>query len=217
MSWQSGEPEAAPRVYLPQSDGEAPPAYETYTDPAEAHGWQKGYEEGGDGAPRAREPYEDGDDTLVQAAVPGDPTGRRDRLLRRRRARLLRRLSVAGGAVCVVLLALVISGAFDSGSSKGSGGPSREPASPPHLATGAAVPTEGSAATAGTSATGPSSTTSPGASGSTGAASGSPSAAPSASASTVPASSAPATATSTTEGGRGNSNGHGQGATKRPK
>ncbi|MFI6492796.1 hypothetical protein [Streptomyces sp. NPDC050564] len=216
MSWQSGEPEAAPRVYLPQSDGEAPPAYETYTDPAEAHGWQKGYEEGGDGAPRTREAYEDGDDTLVQAAVPGDPTGRRDRLLRRRRARLLRRLSVAGGAVCVVLLALVISGAFDSGSSKGSGGPSREPASPPHLATGAVAPTEGSAATAGTSA-GPSSTTSPGASGSAGAASGSPRAAPSASASTAPATSAPATATSTTEGGRGNSNGHGQGATKRPK
>lgn len=217
MSWQSGEPEAPPKVYLPQSDGEAPPAYEAYMDPAEAHGWQKGYEEGGDGDPVAREAYEDGDDTLVQAAVPADPAGRRDRLLRRRRARLLRRLAVGGGAVCVALLALVISGAFDSGSSKGSGGTGGEPASPPHLATGSAAPGQDSGTTAGTSSAGPSPTASPGASESAGAASTSPSA--SASASKDPASTAPATATatSTTEGGPGNSNGRGQGATKRPK
>lgn len=216
MSWQSGEPEHEPRVYLPQSDGEAPPAYEAYTDPAEAHGWQKGYDEGGDGAPVARGAYEDGEDTLVQDAVTGDPEGRRDRLLRRRRVRLLRRLAVGGGAVCVVLLAVVISGAFDSGqsgSSKGRDGTTGRTVSPPKLATDAAVPTEGSVATAGTSAAGPSPTASSGPSGS--AASASPSA--SASASTAPASSAPATATSTTSSGPGNGNGHGQGATKRPK
>ncbi|GGN82030.1 hypothetical protein GCM10011579_069260 [Streptomyces albiflavescens] len=219
MSWQSGEPETAPTVYLPQSDGEATPAYEAYTDPAEAHGWQKGYEEGGDGAPVARGADGDGEDTLVQDAVPGDPSGdpsgRRERLLRRRRARLLRRLAVAGGVACVVLLAVVISGVFDSGASEGSRGTGGKPASPPHLPTGAAAPTQGSATTAGTSSVGPSPTASPGVSGSAGAAS----ASPSASASTAPASTAPATATatSTTEDGRGNSNGHGQGATKRPK
>jgi len=48
MSWQSGDPEARPTVYLPQSDGETPLAYETYADPAEAHGWRKAYTDGED-------------------------------------------------------------------------------------------------------------------------------------------------------------------------
>lgn len=54
-------------------------------DPAEAHGWQKGYEDGAEGG--------DGDATIEQAAVPGgyeilpgepsgDTEGRHERLLR---------------------------------------------------------------------------------------------------------------------------------------
>ncbi|MEU2864027.1 hypothetical protein ABZ672_37800, partial [Streptomyces mirabilis] len=61
MSWQNGETEAEPRVYLPSGDGEAPPAYEAYADPAAAHGWQDAYGgAGADGGPGVRTADGDG-------------------------------------------------------------------------------------------------------------------------------------------------------------
>ncbi|MET9407331.1 hypothetical protein ABZX90_16445 [Streptomyces sp. NPDC002935] len=199
MSWQSGDPEARPKVYLPQSDGETPPAYETYTDPAEAHGWRKAYTDGGD--------------TAVLNAVSADPAGRHERLLRRRRARLTRRLAVAGGAAGVVVLGVVVAGAFDSGAADGPGGTPLRTNGPVRLATGPAEPDEGST---GASSAQPSATTSA----STAAASAgdaSPSAtttagaskAPAPSASTAPTTSAAPTPTASATGGRGH--GHGRG------
>jgi hypothetical protein len=224
MSWQSGDPEAPPKVYLPRADGEAPPAYETYADPAEAHGWREGQEDGGAGA---GETYGDGDDTLVQRAVPDAPPGRHERLLRRRRARLVRRAAVGAGVGCAVLLAVVVSGVFDSGASTGprtSGGgrgdSAREdasstpsaPSAPSATATGGG--TEGPSPDASRSSASPSTVSS--------ATAVSASASPSPSVSAAPASTASATvsATGTADSGPGNSGGspgHGQGATKRPK
>ncbi|MET8861176.1 hypothetical protein ABZW95_34135, partial [Streptomyces sp. NPDC004579] len=107
MSWQSGDPEARPTVYLPQSDGETPLAYETYADPAEAHGWRKA--------------YTDGDDTTALPVISDGPAGRRERTRRRRRARNNRRAAVAGGAAVAVVLGVVAVGVLDSGAADGSG------------------------------------------------------------------------------------------------
>lgn len=132
MSWQSGDPEARPKVYLPQSDGSTPLAYETYADPAEAHGWRKA--------------YTDGDDTTVLAVVPGVPEGRRERLVRHRRARLTRRLAVAGGAAGVVVLGIAVAGVFDSGTAGVPDGTPLRTNGPVRLATGSAKPAAGSTA-----------------------------------------------------------------------
>ncbi|WP_392963447.1 hypothetical protein [Streptomyces sp. LN245] len=137
MSWQSGDPEARPTVYLPQSDGATPLAYETYADPAEAHGWRKA--------------YTDGDDTSVLPVVPGDPAGRPDRRSHRRQTRrnkLARRLAVAGGAAGVVALGIAVSGAFDSGAAGGAGGTPQGTTRPVHLPTGPAQADDDSTATA---------------------------------------------------------------------
>jgi hypothetical protein len=132
MSWQSGDPEARPKVYLPQSDGSTPLAYETYADPAEAHGWRKA--------------FTDGDDTTVLAVVPGVPEGRRERLVRHRRARLTRRLAVAGGAAGVVVLGIAVAGVFDSGTAGVPDGTPLRTNGPVRLATGSAKPAAGSTA-----------------------------------------------------------------------
>jgi len=257
MSWQTGEPEAAPKVYLPQGDGEAPPAYDAYADPAEAHGWQKGYEEGDgvlreaheDGgavapeapdapeapvAPEASDAYEaheasatydthemytDGYETVEQAAVLDDPSSRRDRLQRRRRARMLRRTAVGAGAVCVAVLAVVISGLFDSGSSAdpGSSGGGHGGARGEASATPSAGATDGSAASEGTPGESPGASSASASPHDTSSATAKATESPSASTSTTPASTTPTTpaATSTSDSGRGNP-GHGQGSSKKP-
>ncbi|WP_432188515.1 hypothetical protein [Streptomyces sp. Tue6028] len=255
MSWKPGDPEIPPKVYLPQSDGEASPAYDTYADPAEAHGWQEGYDGVGDTAagegyegvghtaageaavggrpaaavgdtaqerdaaqgPAADEPAQPWDAAWNPAA--GDAAGRRDRLRRRRRTRLVRRLAVGAGAVCVVVLGAALSGAFDSAPSgrpapagrsgdDGAGDDSEVPV----------VPSAGGegGGTDGATASGP-----PG-----GSASATRDATPSATA-TASSSGAPKTTaspsptvTGASPSAPGNSNGHpgrGQGATKRPK
>ncbi|KPI04966.1 hypothetical protein OK006_6922, partial [Actinobacteria bacterium OK006] len=78
MSWQNGETEAEPRVYLPSGDGEAPPAYEAYADPAAAHGWQDAYDGAGayDG-PGARAADGDGPGADGEGAVARAGAGRR--------------------------------------------------------------------------------------------------------------------------------------------
>lgn len=208
MSQQNGEPEAPPRVYLPQNDDEAPPAYEAYADPAAAHGWEDVHV--GDDA-----------DTAPLSVVPGGTSARHDRLLRRRRTRLLRRAAVAGGAACAVLLAVVVSGAFDSGSSTGPGDRVREATSPAEPATGATASTDGSAPAEGASSSDPSpdpSDASASASGASPGASGSASEAPTTGISST--ATATGTSTATADPGQGNGNGNpgqGQGASKRPK
>ncbi|MGW3414512.1 hypothetical protein [Streptomyces sp. NPDC000888] len=208
MSQQNGEPEAPPRVYLPQNDDEAPPAYEAYADPAAAHGWQDVHV--GDDA-----------DTAPLAVVPGDASARHDRLLRRRRTRLLRRAAVAGGAACAVLVVVAVSGLFDSGSSTGPGDRVREATSPAEPATGTTASTDGSAPTAGASSPDPSPDPSD-----TSASAGDASPSASASASEAPTTGTSSTATATgtpattADPGQGNGNGNpgqGQGASKRPK
>ncbi|MET9897526.1 hypothetical protein [Streptomyces sp. NPDC006446] len=216
MSWQSGDSEARSKVYLPQSDGGTPPAYETYSDPAEAHGWRKAYADGGDTALLDTVP---GD-----GAVPGDPAGRHERLLRRRRARLTRRLAVAGGAACVVVLGVVVVGAFDSGPADETGGTPVGTSGPVRLATGPAQSAEESAdaTSAQPSAARPSATSATSAAASAGASgSASPGAATTAGgASTPPASTAPPTsasptasptATASATNGTSGGNGHGRG------
>ncbi|WP_406838687.1 hypothetical protein ACICHK_25350 [Streptomyces sp. AHU1] len=209
MSWQSGDPEARPTVYLPQSDGETPLAYETYADPAEAHGWQKAYTDGGD--------------TSVLPVVADGPGGRQERRSRRRRTRdnkLPRRLAVAGGAAGVVALGLAFSGVFDSGAAGGAGGTPQHTTRPVHLPTGPAQADDDPTATSSAqplqdpsaTASAPSAgalTASPGASASASAPKG---------ASTAPARSAlattaaPSTApTASATSGRGRGNGHGRG------
>jgi hypothetical protein len=218
MSWQSGDPEARPTVYLPQSDGETPLAYETYADPAEAHGWRKA--------------YTDGEDTSVLPVVAGGPVGRREQRSRRRRTRrdkLTRRLAVAGGAAGVVALGLAFSGVFDSGAAGEAGGTPRRTSQPAHLPTGPAQADDDStAASSAQPLQAPSATTSaPSAALSAGAATASPGAsagastsgnastAPAPSASTAPPPSAtPPSATPTpsvtsSPGRRGHGHGHG--------
>ncbi|MCX4988767.1 MULTISPECIES: hypothetical protein [unclassified Streptomyces] len=209
MSWQSGDSEARPKVYLPQSDGETPPAYESYSDPAEAHGWRKAYADGDDTALL--------DPVPADSAVPGDPAGRHERLLRRRRARLTRRLAVAGGAACVVVLGVVVVGAFDSEPADGTGGTPVGTSGPVRLATGPAQSDEESAdatsaqpsaatpsATPAAASAGASASASPGATTTAGGAS-------TPSASTAPPASASPTATASATGGTSGGNGHGRG------
>ncbi|MET8134563.1 hypothetical protein [Streptomyces sp. NPDC005251] len=204
MSWQSGDPEARPKVYLPQSDGETPPAYETYTDPAEAHGWRKA--------------YADGDDTTVLAAVPGDPAGRQERLLRRRRARLNRRMAVAGGAAGVVVLGIAVAGMFDSGAAGEPGGTPVRTAGPVHLATGPAQPADTTSARADVSAapSGSAGAASPGATTTAGASTApsastapAPSASTAATTSVAPAPTTPTASATAGTGGHGHGHGHG--------
>ncbi|MFD6550658.1 hypothetical protein [Streptomyces sp. NPDC058398] len=214
MSWQSGDPEARPTVYLPQSDGATPLAYETYADPAEAHGWRKA--------------YTDGDDTSVLPVVPGDPAGPRERPSRRRqprRSKLARRLAVAGGAVGVVTLGIAVSGVFDSGAAGGAGGTPQGTTRPVHLPTGPAEadddPTAVSSAQPlqdppATTATAPSGTASPGATASAstpGNASTGPaptaSGAPTDSATTAGPSATPTASATSTPGRHGHGHGHG--------
>ncbi|MFF3614367.1 hypothetical protein [Streptomyces sp. NPDC002580] len=129
MSWQPGDPEARPQVYLPQGDAETPLAYEAYHDPAEAHGWRKVSAEG------------DGDETAALDIVPGGRADRRERTRGHRRTRLTRRLAVAGGAACVVVLGVAVVGALDPGALEGPGGGDPGPtAGPVRLATGPAEP-----------------------------------------------------------------------------
>uniref|UniRef100_A0AAU3I8L0 Serine/threonine protein kinase n=1 Tax=Streptomyces sp. NBC_01393 TaxID=2903851 RepID=A0AAU3I8L0_9ACTN len=205
MSWQSGDPEARPTVYLPQSDEATPLAYETYADPAEAHGWRKA--------------YADGDDTSVLPVVPGGPAGRQERRSRRRptsRGKLARRLAVAGGAAGVVALGIAVSGVFDSGAAGGAGGTPQGTTRPVHLPTGPAQEDDDSTAAASAQplqappATTSAATPSPGTSASTpGNASTPPaSGAPTASATTSPSAAPTASATST-PGRRGHGHGHG--------
>lgn len=211
MSQQNGEPEAPPRVYLPQNDDEAPPAYEAYADPAAAHGWEDVHV-GGDA------------DTAPLSVVPGGTSARHDRLLRRRRTRLLRRAAVAGGAACAVLVVVTVSGLFDSGSSTAPGDRVREATSPAEPATGTTASTDGSVPSAGASSSpDPSpdpSDTSASAPGASPGASGSASEAPTAGTSSTATATVTGTATATAGAGQGNGNGNpgqGQGASKRPK
>ncbi|KAB1987879.1 hypothetical protein [Streptomyces triticiradicis] len=214
MSWQSGDPEARPTVYLPQSDGETPLAYETYADPAEAHGWRKAYTDGGD--------------TSVLPVVADGPGGRQERRSHRRRTRdnkLTRRLAVAGGAAGVVALGLAVSGVFDSGAAGGAGGTPQHTTRPVHLPTGPAQADDDPTATSSAQPLqAPSATVSaPAAAPSADAGAASPGASASApkGASTTPARSAPATTaapstapaapTASATGGRGRGNGHGRG------
>ncbi|MFE1287455.1 hypothetical protein [Streptomyces sp. NPDC058751] len=210
MSWQSGDPEARPTVYLPQSDGATPSAYETYADPAEAHGWQK--------------VYADGEATAALPVVPGDPAGRQERLLNRRRTRrgrLNRRLAVAGGAVGVVVLGLAVSGVFDSGAAKGPAGTPASTREPVRLPTGPVQADDGSTGTASarpleappatTSAPAASSSAPGGTATTTASAPGTASTAPAPSATTAAPSASPSSSATGATGGRGRGQGRGHG------
>ncbi|MFD5482416.1 hypothetical protein [Streptomyces hawaiiensis] len=141
------EPQGAPNVYLPQPA--APPAYEAYTDPAAAHGWQDVYDTAADGAARpgggadgaggsrprvrpgdgadATRAYADGmggadgtGDTRELPAVPArGRSGAGHRARRKPAPRLARRLAVAVGAVGAVSAVALMAGLSLSGAPSG--------------------------------------------------------------------------------------------------
>ncbi|MGW3649517.1 hypothetical protein [Streptomyces sp. NPDC000878] len=203
---ESAGPPQEPNVYHPQADPGPAPAYDAYTDPAAAHGWQNAYDA------TAELP--------VTSAPPGTGAGSGGGRRRKEGASGRRGLlvgAVVGGVGVVSVAALVVgfvgsdastgdgedgvrpSAGASVSSAKGPGEPSATPFSDP-VTTG---PSEGpSAARAVGSASG--GTASAGPSGAATAASASPT----------------ATATATEDSGPGNSGsnpGRGQGATKKPK
>ncbi|WP_020128070.1 hypothetical protein [Streptomyces sp. 303MFCol5.2] len=103
---ESGVPPVRPIVYHPSAETD-PAAYERYTDPAAAHGWENAYDETAE-LPRVR-PAE------------GEPGGRADRrrAVRRAGGRPSRRVLAAAGAVGAVALAAVVAGMSVSGDPAG--------------------------------------------------------------------------------------------------
>lgn len=202
------EPHGAPNVYHPRA--ESAPAYEEYTDPAIAHGWQNAYDEtaelpqvvaGGAGAAAGRSAHR-------------RPGGRR-----KPSAWRSRRTVVVAGAAGAVSVAAVIAGFAFSGSSSGDAEGKRERTSPTAGdSTTSTEPSDGSGTARSSDAAEPSTTKSPGDSASPSAAAdgsgqpttGSPTADP---ASTTPT----ATASTTAPGNSDGKPGRGQGGTKGPK
>ncbi|MDQ0992779.1 hypothetical protein [Streptomyces sp. V3I7] len=106
----SEEPQGSPNVYLPQAV--PAPAYEEYTDPAAAHGWQNAYDAT---AELSSVPH---DDTApLPVAEPAGPGRAAERRARRQAPARSRRIAVTAGAVGVVSLAAVIAGFALPGSS----------------------------------------------------------------------------------------------------
>ncbi|MFG2023795.1 hypothetical protein [Streptomyces sp. NPDC048825] len=205
------EGQDAPPVYHPR--GDTGPPYNEYADPAVAHGWQNAYDE-----TIRIEPAEDVEDA-GDASLPDD-VGRHERLMRRRRVRMKRRVAVAAGVAGVGIFAVVISGLFGSESSE------KEDQDGPKAKQSSSVSGEpGSTAPLVDDPSGASPKASDGASsGASDKASVSPSPSDSRSAgsgdSGEPDTGTPSTtaAAPTSEPDRGNGNaGRGQGATKRPK
>jgi cytoskeletal protein RodZ len=109
-SRENVEGQGAPPVYHPY--GDTAPPYDEYADPAVAHGWQNTY----DDTVRI-EPAEDAGNADLPDDVPDD-VGRHERLMRRRRFRMKRRVAVAAGVAGVGIFAVAISGLFGSESSE---------------------------------------------------------------------------------------------------
>lgn len=226
-----GEPQGAPNVYHPYPDGRTAPAYEAYTDPAAAHGWQGEYDDRayGDGAGDVDTEQMDVYVDEVDAGPREESHGRGGSHRRARtggpdRRRTIRLAAIAAGAACLVLLVAVIAGLFDSGSSGGSTPSSQgkeetgdkkggEP-STGQSASPTRQPGSGDDETASASAT-PAPSKEPGDD-----ESGSADPTESSTATKAPVTKAPTTAAAptTNEPGNGNGNpGHGQGATKKPR
>jgi hypothetical protein len=129
-----GGPQGPPNVYQPQP--QATPAYDEYADPATAHGWQNAYDETaqlppvngdasdvyGPGGQVRYEQYGAYDDYQEPAGEhEGSGSGGDHRSVfvdgSGRRGRLMRRAAIAVGAVCVLFIAVVVAGFFDSGPS----------------------------------------------------------------------------------------------------
>ncbi|MDQ0750948.1 hypothetical protein QF034_005179 [Streptomyces africanus] len=124
-----GACQGPPNVYLPQAD--QPPAYDAYTDPAAAHGWQDAYDPAdGQDAARGTGEMPDMGDTRELPPVPVPVHGRAGagRHSRRRPAPWrARRAAVAVGAVGAVSAAALIAGlgfsdAPSGGTREGRGG-----------------------------------------------------------------------------------------------
>ncbi|MEU6574475.1 hypothetical protein [Streptomyces sp. NPDC046805] len=239
---QNGGAQGAPNVYHPYPD--ATPEYDQYADPAAAHGWQSAYDQTAELPPvtddgRGDADHEDEGHLTApggyDAAAPQDDDGSVFVDGSGRRARLMRRVAIAVGAVCVLFIAVVVSGLFGSGPSDGplpwvqgkehkqKAGQAEQSASP----TAAPGATPGSAGGSATGTAGPRPSESAAAPAATGAASASPRVSGSASAGSGDTSTEPSTApsttatpTTTTAPGRGNSGvtpGRGQGSTRGPK
>ncbi|MDR6975696.1 hypothetical protein J2X68_002380 [Streptomyces sp. 3330] len=99
---ESGGPPVRPIVYHPYAETD-PASYESYADPAAAHGWENAYDETAQ-LPRVSPPER-------------EPGGRVDRRRAERRAggRSSRRVLAAAGAVGAVALAAVVAGMSFSG------------------------------------------------------------------------------------------------------
>ncbi|MGW4566823.1 hypothetical protein ACWEN3_31965 [Streptomyces sp. NPDC004561] len=108
------EPGAPPVVYHPRPA--QAPAYEEYTDPAAAHGWQNAYDETRE-LPRLADPGEGRE--LPPPADPGEGRAERRRREQRRRGGR-RRLAAVAGALGVAGTVALIAGVTDSGSPAGS-------------------------------------------------------------------------------------------------
>ncbi|GAA2640107.1 hypothetical protein GCM10010307_40010 [Streptomyces vastus] len=204
-------------MYYPY--GDTAPPYDACADPAVAHGWQNAYDNTLRIEPTA-DVEDAGDAGHTGGADLPEDVGRHERLMRRRRFRLKRRLAVAAGVAGIGIFAVAISGLFGSESS-GKGDQEAPKAQPSSSATdgrGSTAPLVDDPSGASPKASDGSSSETPDK------VSVSPSPSDSRSAGSGD-SGEPATGTSSTtaaaptsEPGKANGNaGRGQGATKRPK
>lgn len=135
-----GDLQGVPNVYYPVGDTASTPAYEHFTDPAAAHGWQNAYDDtvqldevvlDGPGPAGKGVPAGEGGASYVYTSTSGDlgveggpdTVGRRPRLAEgrrvargRRRARR-RGVLVAGGIGAAVLVGVAVAGLAGLGSS----------------------------------------------------------------------------------------------------
>ncbi|MGW0625667.1 hypothetical protein [Streptomyces sp. NPDC002758] len=223
---QGQPPQSPPNVYHPHAG--PPPAYDEYADPAIAHGWENAYDQTqplpvtpladpeygqhapDDGHGTAEQPGGYGDE---DASVFVDGSGRR--------RRLMSRVAIAVGAVCVLFIAVVVAGLFDSGpgsplpwvngnqegakqKARVSASPT-SPGDPGSATTGEPRPSESSAP-----GTSEKTSAEPSTSGSTGEKTATPT-------TKAPSTTAAPTTTAPGRGSSGDNPGRGQGSTKGPK
>ncbi|MCT9081401.1 hypothetical protein [Streptomyces fulvoviolaceus] len=200
------EPQGVPNVYHPRAG--STPAYEEYTDPAIAHGWQNAYDETAELPPVAG----------GESAASGRSAHRRPGGRRRPSAWRSRRMAVVAGAAGAASAAALIAGFAFSGSSSGDAEGKRERTSPAAGDSASTRPSDGTSTARSSDAAVPSAPKSPSDSASPSASAdgtgkpttGSPTADPT---STTPT----ATASTTAPGNSDGKPGRGQGGTKGPK